>query len=131
MESPRRFRPRLPALLGFDELDALHWSALQVLDKVGLHVADENCLQALEGHEHITRKGSRLHFDPDFVHTEVADHRDRSSPPTVDGGHDRGIGIWCRNRRPEWSSWLANRTLSRSTWMQKLWRPAESTSRRA
>jgi trimethylamine:corrinoid methyltransferase-like protein len=74
----------LPALLGFDELDALHWSALQVLDKVGLHVADENCLQALEGHEHITRKGSRLHFDPDFVHTEVADHRDRSSPPTVD-----------------------------------------------
>jgi len=82
--TPKHLRPRLPALLGTDELEALHWSALRVLQTVGLQVADEACLRALEGQESITRRGNRLLFDPNFVDAEVDRHRAMAAPGRAD-----------------------------------------------
>lgn len=79
----RWLAPRIPALLGSDELEALHWSALRVLQTVGLHVADEDCLRALEGHKGIARRGNRLHFEPDFVDAEIDKHKANAQPPAA------------------------------------------------
>ncbi len=93
MESVHTVKPRLPALLGFNELDALHWAALRVLEQVGLYVADEECLRKLEGHADITRKGSRLHFKPDFVHAQVQAHRVRVRPPVQDEAAEPTLSV--------------------------------------
>ena len=81
-----RLRPRISPLLSREHLDALHGAALQVLDEIGLHVADEACLTKLAGTPGITRRGSRLHFAPEFVAAHVQAMLAATPEPSLDDG---------------------------------------------
>ena len=81
-----RLRPRISPLLSREHLDALHVAALQVLDEIGLHVADEACLAKLAGTPGIKRRGSRLHFAPEFVNAHVQAMLAATPEPSSDDG---------------------------------------------
>jgi trimethylamine---corrinoid protein Co-methyltransferase len=67
--------PRLPEVLSRAQVNAMHQTALRLLDEVGLHVEDQRLAARLAAEAGVTYRDERLHLAPWLVETHLAAYR--------------------------------------------------------